>query len=82
MALSSQRILSYIYAGITLLILVSIIKNFNSPSQYDIIITNGEVFDGSGSPSVFQDIGIVGNKIHKVGNLKSVEAKGILMQKA
>ena len=75
MALSSQRILSYIYAVITLLILVSIIKIFNSPSQYDIIITNGEVFDGSGSPSVFKDIGIVGNKIHKVGNLKSVEAK-------
>ena len=75
MTLSSQRILSYIYAVITLLILVSIIKIFNSPSQYDIIITNGEVFDGSGSPSVFKDIGIVGNKIHKVGNLKSVEAK-------
>ena len=75
MAKSSQRTLSYIYVLITVLVLVSIIKNFNSPSEYDIIILNGEVIDGSGSPSVFKDVGIIGNKIHKIGNLKSSEAK-------
>ena len=75
MAKSSQRTLSYIYVLITVIVLASIIKNFNSPSEYDIIILNGEVIDGSGSPSIFKDVGIVGNKIHKVGNLKSAEAK-------
>ena len=75
MAKSSQRTLSYIYVLITVLVLASIIKNFNSPSEYDIIILNGEVIDGSGAPSVFKDVGIVGNKIHKIGNLKSSEAK-------
>ena len=75
MAKSSQRTLSYIYALITVIVLASIIKNFNSPSEYDIIILNGEVIDGSGSPSVFKDVGIIGNKIHKIGNLKSSEAK-------
>ena len=75
MTISSQRTLSYIYALITILVLASLVKNFNSPSEYDIIIVNGELFDGSGSASVFKDVGIIGNKIYKIGNLKSAEAK-------
>ena len=75
MTRSSQRTLSYVYALITILVLASLVKNFNSPSEYDIIIVNGELFDGSGSASVFKDVGIIGNKIYKIGNLKSAEAK-------
>ena len=43
--------------------------------DYDIIITNGEVIDGSGSSSVYKDVGIIGNKIHKIGNLSSAESE-------
>ena len=53
MASSSQKTLSYIYAGIAVLVLVSITKRIAAPSNYDIIITNGEVIDGSGSLPVF-----------------------------
>ena len=71
---SSQKTLSYIYAVIAVLVVVSITKKITAPSNYDIIIINGEVIDGSGSQPVFKDVGIIGNKIHKVGNLQSAEA--------
>ena len=74
MATSSQKTLSYIYAVIAVLVVVSITKKITAPSNYDIIIINGEVIDGSGSQPVFKDVGIIGNKIHKVGNLQSAEA--------
>ena len=72
---SSQKTLSYIYAVIVVLVIVSITKRITTPSNYDIIITNGEVIDGSGSSSVYKDVGIIGNKIHKIGNLSSAESE-------
>lgn len=75
MANSSQKTLSYIYKIVWILVLVSVIKHITTPSEYDIVILNGEVIDGSGAASVYKDIGIIGNKIHKIGNLKSAEAK-------
>ena len=67
MAKSSQRKLLYLYTLITVIVFASIIQT----TEYDIIILNGEVIDGSGSPSIFKDVGIIGNKIHKIGNLQS-----------
>ena len=75
MSNSSQKTLSYIYAVIVVLVIVSIAKRITTPSNYDIIITNGEVIDGSGSSSVYKDVGIIGNKIHKIGNLSSAESE-------
>ncbi|SVE39278.1 uncharacterized protein METZ01_LOCUS492132, partial [marine metagenome] len=75
MSNSSQKTLSYIYKLIWVLVLVSIIKHLATPSEYDIVILNGEVIDGSGSASVYKDIGIIGDKIYKIGNLKSADAK-------
>ncbi len=40
----------------------------------DIIIKNGTIVDGSGSPAYFADIAIVGDKIDYIGNLQGIEA--------
>ncbi|GHE99001.1 N-acyl-D-amino-acid deacylase family protein [Thalassotalea profundi] len=51
-------------------------SNSATPLQeiFDVLILNGEVFDGSGSPSVKQDIAIKGDKIVKIGDLNTLSA--------
>src|SRR6185295_18518928 len=46
-----------------------------SPSEYDIIIRNGRVVDGSGRPGVNADVAIKGDRIARIGNLLGVKAK-------
>jgi len=42
--------------------------------EYDLIITNGTVIDGSGNPSFSADVGIKGDRIAKIGSLKGATA--------
>ena len=85
MTASSQRILSYIYFIIAIIALISITKRVIGPLDYDIVIINGEVFDGSGSQSKIQDIGIIGDEIIRIGNielnnaLKIIDASGLVV---
>jgi len=46
-----------------------------SKENYQIIIKNGTIVDGTGKPSFKSDIGISGNKIVKVGSIDSSEAR-------
>ena len=78
MASSSQKILSFIYFLIIILVFVSITKRVIGPSNYDIVIYGGEVYDGSGGESVIQDIGIIGDKIVKVGKIEFNNSKRII----
>jgi N-acyl-D-amino-acid deacylase len=43
--------------------------------SYDVVIENGKILDGSGNPWFKGSVGIKGNKIIRVGNLGSYEAK-------
>ena len=47
-------------------------------AQYDLLIINAEVFDGSGSKSFYQDVAINGDKIIAIGNLNNATAKTIV----
>ena len=38
--------------------------------EFDILIKNAKIIDGSGSPWTFGDLGICGEKIVAVGNLE------------
>ncbi len=78
MTASSQRLLSYIYFIIAIIVLVSITKRIIGPLNYDIVIVNGDVFDGSGSESKIQNIGIIGDEIVRVGNIESNNALKII----
>ena len=43
--------------------------------DYDLLITNGTVIDGSGRPRFNADVGIKGDRVAKIGNLRGASAK-------
>ncbi len=55
------------------------------PHTYDLMIVNGTIVDGSGSPSYVADIAIVGDEIVSIGNLgdatarRTIEADGLIV---
>lgn len=57
----------------------------SSNSNYDIIIRNGVVYDGSNSPPKYVDVGIINDTIAAIGDLKNksaaqiIDAKGMVV---
>ena len=45
---------------------------------YDVVIRNGKVVDGSGKPALNADIGIAGDRIAAIGDLKKANAKRVV----
>jgi dihydroorotase/N-acyl-D-amino-acid deacylase len=58
-----------------LLMLLLTLGACSSKPEYDLLVLNGLVIDGSGSPGVRADVGIRGDRIIKVANLKGARAK-------
>jgi len=58
---------------ITLLVLL--LPTSAASQDYDLIILNGRVIDGSGNPWYQADIGVREDRIIRIGNLSDVEAK-------
>jgi N-acyl-D-amino-acid deacylase len=50
----------------------------SSPADFDIIIRNGEVIDGTGSPAYRADVAISGERITKIGDLSTATAERII----
>lgn len=46
--------------------------------EYDLIIKNGTVYDGSGDAPIQSDVAIIKDKIVKVGNLSNAKAKRVI----
>jgi len=67
----------------TIFLLLVIFWGCSAPEKYDVLIKNGQIFDGSGSASFTGDIGINADTIAKIGNLKNergrleIDAKGL-----
>lgn len=59
----------------TLFLLFLIFCGCSAPEKYDVLIKNGKIFDGSGSPSFVGDVGINSDTIAKTGNLKNASGK-------
>lgn len=49
--------------------------NSDSAQPYDVIIANGRVVDGAGAPWFRADVGIRGDRIVRIGDLHTAEAK-------
>jgi N-acyl-D-amino-acid deacylase len=45
---------------------------------YDVILRGGTVYDGTGSPGRLADVGIRGDRIAAIGDLKSAQARTVL----
>src|SRR3954451_954934 len=70
---------------VSLLLLVSSALAQTAP-QFDVLIRNGRVFDGSGNPWFRADIGIVGDRITFIGPAddkatakRTIDAKGLIV---
>ena len=59
----------------TSLFFLFIIINCTGIEKFDLVITGGRVIDGSGNPWEYSDIGIIGDKIVKIGKLSDSSAK-------
>lgn len=53
-----------------LFVVLAVLIACSTQSDYDVLIRNGLVYDGSGGFPVYQDIGITGDKIAAVGDLR------------
>ncbi len=47
-------------------------------TQYDLIVANGMIYDGSGGEPQDADIGVIGDKIIMIGDLSAAEAKNTI----
>ncbi|MEM3948822.1 MAG: N-acyl-D-glutamate deacylase, partial [Zestosphaera sp.] len=46
--------------------------------RYDLILRNGIIVDGSGSPPFRADVGVIGDTIHSVKDLSGAEAESVI----
>src|SRR5215470_5433912 len=58
-----------------ILLFVLAVVGFRSPQSFDLIITNGHIIDGTGSPWYTGDIGIRDGHITAIGNLSAASGK-------
>src|SRR5258708_19805353 len=49
-----------------------------APPEYDLIIRNGRVIDGSGRPGFNADVAIKDDRIARIGNLRGARAKRVI----
>ncbi len=68
---SGKRYSCYFYIAFTLSVTVF---SCSSPEKYDTIIENGMLYDGKGNDPVKADIGIRGDSIAYIGDLKNASA--------
>ena len=59
----------------TIFLVVLIICGCSSPATYDVLIRNGQIIDGSGTPSFIGDVGINDDTIAAVGDLKNSKGR-------
>lgn len=61
-----------------LALLACSLSAFCQDNSFDLLIINGRIIDGTGNPWFYADIGIVGDKIVKIGRIESRNAKKIV----
>src|SRR5687767_1267985 len=59
-------------------ILLSGFVSAQTPQQFDILVRNGRVLDGTGNPWYRADIGITGDRIRAMGQLGAATAKVVI----
>lgn len=61
-----------------LVISILIFASCSTKQEFDILILNGKVYDGSGGDPIQVDVGIINDEIQKIGNLSKYKAKRII----
>jgi N-acyl-D-aspartate/D-glutamate deacylase len=58
--------------------LIAAISSAFAATDFDVIIKNGTVYDGTGDPGKRVDVAIRGDRIARIGDLKNAEAKTVV----
>jgi N-acyl-D-aspartate/D-glutamate deacylase len=64
--------------SLAIVVLVSLTLSAQAPQQFDILIRNGRVLDGTGNPWYRADIGITGDRIRSMGRLPNATARTVI----
>ncbi|MBI4429631.1 MAG: D-aminoacylase, partial [Ignavibacteriales bacterium] len=48
---------------------------YSQGTEYDVILRNGTLYDGSGKPGVVGDVALKGDKIAAIGNWENIRGK-------
>lgn len=67
-----------VYTLLTCILLFCSFTAFSQDDSYDLLIINGRIIDGTGNPWFYADIGVVDDKIVKIGRIESRNAKKIV----
>mgnify|MGYP002777941444 CR=1 FL=1 len=59
-------------------LLLALLPTLAAAQQYDLVIKNGRVVDGTGNPWVRADVAIQNGKIARLGNIPASEAKAVI----
>src|SRR6266436_10027381 len=74
-----RRILMKVRVAVALTLILStmtaVTSALSKASDYDLIITNGRIVDGSGRPAFRADLAIKGDRIVRIDNLRGVAAR-------
>ena len=69
-----------------LLLLVLLFSTCATAQQYDVLIRNGRLVDGTGNPWVYSDVGIIGDRIAFIGHAdptveaaRTIDAEGLIV---
>ena len=81
-----MKILTVLFALTTIpMLLVVATEQSTAPPEYDLLIKNGHLVDGSGKPRYKADVAIKGDRIVRIGDLQSttatrvIDAKGLIV---
>jgi N-acyl-D-aspartate/D-glutamate deacylase len=77
-----RRFLSSVLAGLGSIVLLTATGFIRGPAsaaaEYDLVIRNGHIIDGTGSPWYAGDIGIRGGRIAAIGDLSGAPSKQVI----
>ena len=62
------------FGRLSLALIATLVLILPQPAPFDILITNGRVFDGAGNPWIRADVGIRGDRVAAVGALAGAAA--------
>jgi N-acyl-D-amino-acid deacylase len=74
-----------LFCLLTVVLLIIILSTCSRPASYDLIIRDAQVLDGTGNPSFRADVGVRGQRIAAVGDLRGekagrfLEAQGLVV---
>lgn len=78
MKITDSTGLKVVIIGLISLLISSCATLSIGPAEYDTVILNGKILDGTGNPWFFADIAINDDKIVKIGNLNDAKARRII----